>query len=296
MQNTRKPLTIGYHARASTTSKRRDYVRAIDEAYAIITESVPDVCPCCALFISGPRNSHVNVSHEVARMIGARATGCVLFHAAYVDLPFSATDAQDAVFARIDTIVTTCMEARADVVIHTSSRFFDYETCAFVVPRLLQCVRAHGREAREYGRIFLETMSFDERFANPDAINDIFARFFDGEPNIGMCVDTAHIWAAGADISTRESCTAWFEALAPTFPIALHLNDSYNPLGTHRDKHACLGEGEIWNASSRANDGYIAILLWAREHGVHIILERNGGDDEVSRDLATVASKLNYDS
>lgn len=291
MQKIAEPLTIGYHARVIA----RDYVRTIDEANALIVENIPNARPCCALFISGPRNAHINVSHETARMIGARTTGSVLFHAAYVDLPFSATSVHDAIFARVDTIVTLCMEARADVVIHTSSRFFDDDVCAFVVPRLLQCVRAHGREAREYGRIFLETMSFDERFANPDAINDIFARFFDGEPNIGMCVDTAHIWAAGADISTRENCTAWFEALAP-IPIAIHLNDSYNPLGTRRDKHACLGEGEIWNAHERADDGYVAILMWAREHGAHIILERNGPDDEVVRDLGTVARKLNYDN
>jgi endonuclease IV len=271
-------------------------MQTIDEAYAQIVESLPDVRPCCALFISGPRNSRINVSHEVARMIGARADGSnVLFHAAYVDLPFSAFCAQDPVFARIDTIVTICMEARADVVIHTSSRFFDDDVCAFVVPRLLQSVRAHGREARAHGRIFLETMSFDERFANPDMINDIFLRFFDDEPNIGLCVDTAHIWAAGADISTRESCTAWFDAIVThPIPIAIHLNDSYNPIGTHRDKHACIGDGEIWDAHTRENDGYIAILIWAQEHSAPIILERNGADDEVARDMATIASKLNY--
>jgi endonuclease IV len=301
-------LIIGYHARASRISGRRN---AIAGAYDIVRENMPEgvVEPCCAVFISGPRNQHVNITHADARAIGARDSGSVLFHAAYVDLPFSATSADDPVFARIAELVSICEEARADVVLHTSSRMFDDATCAIVLPKLVSIVAhrtpvaaAAASGPSSYGRIFLETMSFDARFANPRAINDVFERYIGHAPaRIGVCVDTAHIWAAGADISSREMCSAWFDELG-AFPVAIHLNDSYNTIGSHSDKHACLGEGEIWSNGddpSGANDGYVAILEWAREHGSPVILERNGTsgdlDDEVARDLATIARKLNFE-
>lgn len=66
---------------------------------------------------------------------------------------------------------------------------------------------------------------------------------------IGVCIDTCHIFAAGYDIRTSE---AWEKTLAEFDRIvgienlyAFHLNDSLKPLGSRRDRHAHLGEGEI---------------------------------------------------
>ncbi len=66
---------------------------------------------------------------------------------------------------------------------------------------------------------------------------------------IGVCIDTCHIFAAGYDIRTEE---AWQETLDKfdkeiglTHLYAMHLNDSMKPLGSCRDRHAPLGEGQI---------------------------------------------------
>lgn len=66
---------------------------------------------------------------------------------------------------------------------------------------------------------------------------------------IGVCIDTCHIFAAGYDIRTQE---AWEKTLHAFDQIvglqhlyAIHVNDSMKPLGSRKDRHAPLGEGEI---------------------------------------------------
>jgi deoxyribonuclease IV len=65
----------------------------------------------------------------------------------------------------------------------------------------------------------------------------------------GTCLDTAHLFAAGYNIKTRdgyEATVAQIEKLFGTKRVlALHLNDSKVPLGKRVDRHAHLGEGEI---------------------------------------------------
>jgi deoxyribonuclease-4 len=65
----------------------------------------------------------------------------------------------------------------------------------------------------------------------------------------GVCLDTAHLFAAGYDLKTQggyESVMAQIEKLIGTRQIlALHLNDSKVPLGRRVDRHEHLGEGEI---------------------------------------------------
>lgn len=66
---------------------------------------------------------------------------------------------------------------------------------------------------------------------------------------IGVCIDTCHIFAAGYDIRTKKD---WDHTLKEFDTIvglkylnAFHVNDSLKPLGSRRDRHAALGEGEI---------------------------------------------------
>lgn len=66
---------------------------------------------------------------------------------------------------------------------------------------------------------------------------------------VGVCIDTCHIFAAGYDIRTPQ---AWIKTLEEFDRIvgmqhlyAFHLNDSKGALGSKKDRHANLGEGEI---------------------------------------------------
>lgn len=66
---------------------------------------------------------------------------------------------------------------------------------------------------------------------------------------IGICVDTAHIFAAGYDIRTREKYEKTINDLEKIIGLdkvkGFHLNDSKKELGSRVDRHASLGEGKI---------------------------------------------------
>jgi deoxyribonuclease-4 len=81
-------------------------------------------------------------------------------------------------------------------------------------------------------------------------------RIYDGvndKSRIGFCLDTAHSLAAGFDVATPDGMDAFLEAFDRIVGLMLlrgmHLNDSKGTLGSHLDRHACFGEGNIgWEA------------------------------------------------
>jgi len=70
-----------------------------------------------------------------------------------------------------------------------------------------------------------------------------------GDERLGVCLDSCHLLASGYDIRTPAKmdevlCQA-IAALGQGRIRSLHLNDSQTPLGSNRDKHANIGEGEL---------------------------------------------------
>lgn len=66
---------------------------------------------------------------------------------------------------------------------------------------------------------------------------------------LGVCLDTAHLWGAGYDISNEQTTLQVMHSFAGTIGLerlkVIHLNDTKMALGSHRDVHARLGEGII---------------------------------------------------
>lgn len=65
--------------------------------------------------------------------------------------------------------------------------------------------------------------------------------------HIGVCLDTCHVWDGGYDIANQldDVLTEFDHIIGLSRLKAIHLNDSLNPLGAHKDRHAKLGEGCI---------------------------------------------------
>jgi deoxyribonuclease-4 len=76
------------------------------------------------------------------------------------------------------------------------------------------------------------------------------------EQDLEVCLDTAHMWAAGYDLSTPgavEETMAEFDDVVGVEHLAcVHLNDSKHGCGTNKDEHAHVGEGEIGVEGMRA--------------------------------------------
>lgn len=70
-----------------------------------------------------------------------------------------------------------------------------------------------------------------------------------GHPRLGVCLDSAHLYASGTDVGDPAALDAALEELDRRIGLdrlrALHVNDSAAALGSNRDRHASIGEGLI---------------------------------------------------
>ena len=96
-------------------------------------------------------------------------------------------------------------------------------------------------------KVLLETMAgkgseiggkFEELKAIMDAV---------GSENIGVCLDTCHVYDGGYDIvQDLDGVLSEFDRIIGLDRLcALHLNDSKNPFASHKDRHELLGEGSL---------------------------------------------------
>lgn len=67
------------------------------------------------------------------------------------------------------------------------------------------------------------------------------------ENKLGVCLDTCHIWDAGYDIVNNldDVITSFDKIIGLKNLHAIHLNDSMNELGSHKDRHEKIGKGKI---------------------------------------------------
>lgn len=76
-----------------------------------------------------------------------------------------------------------------------------------------------------------------------------------GYDDLGVCLDTCHLYAAGYDFTTDDGIEELVAELDETVGVEnvpyLHLNDSKHPLGSKKDEHEHVGEGEIGAAGFR---------------------------------------------
>ena len=66
---------------------------------------------------------------------------------------------------------------------------------------------------------------------------------------LGLCLDCCHLLASGFEVRRRDALATVVDELDAKVGLdrlkALHINDSKTPLGSNRDRHATLGDGEI---------------------------------------------------
>jgi deoxyribonuclease IV len=121
-----------------------------------------------------------------------------------------------------------------------------------------------------------------------DELATIFDRL-DRHPRLGICLDSCHLYVSGIDVTDRAVLDACIEEVDSTIGLdrlrALHVNDSATPLGSNRDRHASLGDGEI------GVEGCAAFLSDPRFEGLPCVLEGPGVDGKgvVAADIRLAA-------
>jgi deoxyribonuclease-4 len=95
-----------------------------------------------------------------------------------------------------------------------------------------------------------------------------------GGKRLGVCLDSCHLLASGYDVRTADSLEAVIDEFDAVVGLdrlgSLHVNDSMTPLGSNRDRHANLGDGEI------GAEGIAAYLSEPRFDGLPVIFEGPG--------------------
>jgi deoxyribonuclease IV len=77
-----------------------------------------------------------------------------------------------------------------------------------------------------------------------------------GSERLGLCLDSCHLFASGYDIRSHAGMDALMGEISEKIGLerigSLHLNDSRTPLGSNRDRHANIGEGELGESGCAA--------------------------------------------
>jgi deoxyribonuclease-4 len=124
--------------------------------------------------------------------------------------------------------------------------------------------------------------SFDELAALLEAAG--------GDPRLGICLDSCHLYASGYDIKQRPGLTQTLDRYEKTVGRgrlrSLHLNDSMVSLGSNRDRHAILGEGEL------GPGGCATFLSEPRFQKLPCVLETGRDGGAPSADDVATARKL----
>ncbi|MEA2273734.1 MAG: deoxyribonuclease [Solirubrobacteraceae bacterium] len=149
-------------------------------------------------------------------------------------------------------------------------------------------------------KVFLEALAETERcplhLENTAGGGGTLGRSFDelaqlvdaahGHERIGICLDSCHLFAMGHDVRDPETLAAVIDECAEKVGLerlgSLHYNDSRDPLGSMRDRHASVGAGEL------GEEGCAVFLSEPRFDGLPCVLE-TPGPDKHGPDAAEIA-------
>lgn len=103
---------------------------------------------------------------------------------------------------------------------------------------------------------------------------------------VGVCFDTCHVWDGGYDIvNDLDGVLKEFDNIIGIDKLkAVHLNDSMNPCGSHKDRHQKIGEGEI---GAEALKAVVKHPLLADKP---FILETPNDDEGYKKEIAMIRS------
>lgn len=104
----------------------------------------------------------------------------------------------------------------------------------------------------------------------------------DLKEKMGVCLDTCHVWDAGYDIvHDLEGVLEEFDRVIGLKKLyAIHINDSMNPISSHKDRHAKIGEGEI------GIDAFERIVNHPALKDMIFILETPNDDEGWTKEIA----------
>lgn len=226
---------------------------------------------CLQIFAVGPRSRKVNLSDADKEYLRGDAHPPIVIHGAYIDNPWNLAVGS---MINIEAEMAICADIGArGVIVHLGAGAWGNN--------LREIVRQLSATQLDV-MVWLEIHAAKKStFETPQKIRDLFNRITEARVaspvRFGLCVDTAHLHCDGIKMSTMTEAREWidsYERECHDIPVMLHLNDCETELGSGKDKHALLGRGRIWGPQIGADSGLIAVLDWAVERDMMVVLER----------------------
>jgi deoxyribonuclease IV len=247
---------------------------AIDRAQAIGAEAVQ-------VFTQSPRMWRPT-NHDPANLERFKATRAeagieaVLCHAVYlVNLAAPDDDIYEkSVAALVNTVEVGCAIEADGVVFHVGSHLGAGLDAG--LERALPALRQALEHCSDTTWLLIEN-SAGAGGTIGRSIEEL-ARLVGGldrHPRVGICLDSCHLWVSGVDVTDRAALDACIAEVEDRIALdrlrALHVNDAAAPLGSNRDRHANIGEGEMGEALG-------LFLAHPKLQGLPTILEVPGPD------------------
>jgi deoxyribonuclease-4 len=234
------------------------------------------------LFAQSPRawRFPVHADEDLARFRERRAEsgiGSVLVHALYL---CNLATPDDTIFGKSrDTMRATVDAACAinadGVVFHVGSHLGSGFEAGLA--RCVPALREVLERCSDTTWLLLENSagaggtigrSLDELAALVDAL--------DAHPRLGICLDSCHLYVSGIDVGEPDTVTGVLAEVDAKIGLdrlrALHVNDAAAPLGSNRDRHANVLEGELGERLG-------AFLAHPAVQGLPAVMETPGPDD-----------------
>lgn len=107
---------------------------------------------------------------------------------------------------------------------------------------------------------------------------------------VGVCLDTCHIWDGGYDIvNDLDGVITEFDNIIGLKNLrAIHLNDSLNPCGAHKDRHAKIGEGQI------GKEALFRVINHEALYMLPFILETPNDEEGYRKEIAMLREAYNH--
>lgn len=248
-------------------------------------------CEAIQIFNQNPRAwkpreyppSEIAAWHEAREDAGVRA---LLIHAVYLLNPASEKEEfrSKTLASLVSSLRAGTALGAAAVVLHPGSALKGGDTEA-AIPRAGTVIAEALAESEDCPLHLENTAGAGGTLGRSFGELSALLEAAEGDSRLGVCLDSCHLYASGYDVRTAEGLGAVLEDFDARVGLdrlgSLHFNDSQTGLGSNRDRHANVGEGELGEAGARA---------WVREArfaGLPCVIE-TAGKDRTGPDAAQV--------
>lgn len=288
-------MSLGFHVSKTRTIGGKKKTVKMSEALTTDLKLLQDfgiAKPAAQIFVSGPQNFNETIDDEdkaKVRQFVMRTGLQLVIHGSYVDHPWNR--APGSVHNIKQELRIASKIGANGVVVHLGKGAADDDNLKYVLEEISNI----PDDIRESVILWLEIHTAkpsEFTYETPEKIQALFSRIQKINTNglrIGLCIDTAHVFASGFALDTYEKTKKWLEGL-PDIPLMVHLNDSASKFASGVDRHQLLAKGELWKAYHPEkghlpveDSGLVAILEWAEAGDLTVILERD--HDGLAHDL-----------